>query len=212
MPVTYTVTQWKFTISIEQYLFKTGQNSEGSKMKKRIQITWIWAKSVKILTATAKHCKWHEQLRSLEGLALNQGSLATPMGPCEFHLMLTALETHPKQRAVFSFIQQNQSRQQSLTKDQWPLKLGHLLSLFETLCVSLMLWWKEKSEFLNRIYKLSLYDLDLAFQPSNSLWLLWSTPVNLSARNSLNGRPLHVLHYLNHIFLPLNLPIPMHPS
>lgn len=169
MPVTYTVTQWKFTISIEQYLFKTGQNSEGSKMKKRIQITWIWAKSVKILTATAKHCKWHEQLRSLEGLALNQGSLATPMGPCEFHLMLTALETHPKQRAVFSFIQQNQSRQQSLTKDQWPLKLGHLLSLFETLCVSLMLWWKEKSEFLNRIYKLSLYDLDLAFQPSNSL-------------------------------------------
>ena len=36
--------------TVSWVLFKTGQNSEGSKMKKWIQITLIWAKSVNILT------------------------------------------------------------------------------------------------------------------------------------------------------------------
>ena len=36
--------------TVSWVLFKIGQNSEGSKMEKQIQITWIWAKSVNILT------------------------------------------------------------------------------------------------------------------------------------------------------------------
>lgn len=159
MPTIYTITQWKFTISVQQhfgFFFKAGENSKGSKMKKWIQITWSWAKSVNRLTKTAKHCQWHELQRSLEGPGSQSGIInihgplwAPPHAGCltdppNTECSLSIHPTKPEQTAI--------SVQGSATPE---IGLCHL-PIWSPQCLSNALRGGKKSKFLNMAYRLNL--------------------------------------------------------